>query len=47
MTPENLIALAPRFARVVLPLPIEQAFTYEIPDAMQGRIAVGCRASFQ
>ena len=43
MTPENLIALAPRFARVVLPLPIEQAFTYEIPETMQGRIAVGCR----
>ena len=43
MTPESAIALAPRFARVVLPLPIEQAFTYEIPDAMLGRVAVGCR----
>ena len=35
MTPESAIALAPRFARVVLPIPVEQAFTYEIPEAMQ------------
>jgi primosomal protein N' (replication factor Y) len=31
------------YARVVLPIPVEQAFTYEIPESLTGRIAVGCR----
>jgi len=43
MSSGSIVALAPRFARVVLPIPVEQAFTYEIPAAMQSRIAVGCR----
>ncbi|HET6347662.1 MAG TPA: primosomal protein N' [Candidatus Krumholzibacteria bacterium] len=34
---------APRFARVVLPIPVEQAFTYEIPGSLLGRVAVGSR----
>src|SRR5215813_3727480 len=40
---ETTVASTPRYARVVLPLPLEQAFTYEIPETMIGRIAVGCR----
>ncbi|HEX6790045.1 MAG TPA: primosomal protein N' [Candidatus Krumholzibacteria bacterium] len=43
MPPETLVALTPRFARVVLPIPVEQAFTYEIPESLSGRVAVGCR----
>ena len=43
MTLESTIALTPRFARVVLPLPVEQAFTYEIPEALLGKVAVGSR----
>jgi primosomal protein N' (replication factor Y) len=31
------------YARVVLPIPVEQAFTYEIPESLTGRIAVGSR----
>jgi primosomal protein N' (replication factor Y) (superfamily II helicase) len=34
---------SPRFARVVLPIPVDQPFTYQIPDAMLGRVAIGCR----
>jgi primosomal protein N' (replication factor Y) len=32
-----------RYARIVLPIPVEQAFTYEIPDALAGKVAVGSR----
>ncbi len=34
---------AQRFARVVLPIPVDQPFTYQIPDALVGRVSVGCR----
>lgn len=34
---------APRFARVVLPIPVDQSFTYQIPDELLGRVNVGCR----
>src|SRR5688572_13091329 len=40
---ESVLVNAPRYARVVLPLPVEQAFTYEIPDLLKDRIAVGSR----
>jgi primosomal protein N' (replication factor Y) len=45
MRPDTTVDIAapPRFARVVLPIPVEQAFTYEIPDALLGRVAVGAR----
>jgi len=45
MRPDTTVDVAapPRFARVVLPIPVEQAFTYEIPDAMIGRVPVGSR----
>lgn len=43
MSSETALDLVPRFAHVVLPIPVEQAFTYEIPDALIGRIAVGSR----
>ncbi len=33
----------PRFARVVLPIPVDQPFTYQIPDQLLGRVTVGCR----
>ncbi len=34
---------APRFARVVLPIPVDQPFTYQIPESLLGRVNVGCR----
>jgi primosomal protein N' (replication factor Y) len=34
---------SPRFARVVLPIPVDQPFTYQIPDSLVGRVTVGCR----
>ena len=43
MPPELLTASAPRYARVVLPVPIDQPFTYQIPHALSGRLFVGCR----
>ena len=43
MPPETAVSAAPRYARVVLPIPVEQSFTYEIPDLLLGRIAVGSR----
>jgi primosomal protein N' len=43
MSTESAVLVAPRFARVVLPIPVEQAFTYEIPEKLIGRIAVGSR----
>lgn len=36
-------AVARRFARVVLPIPVETPFTYEVPDELAGQIAVGSR----
>ncbi|MHC4605890.1 MAG: replication restart helicase PriA [Planctomycetota bacterium] len=33
----------PRYAEIVLNLPIDQAFSYEVPDKLDGRIAVGSR----
>ena len=32
------------FAQVVLPLPLDQPFTYSVPSALRHRIAVGMRA---
>ncbi len=32
-----------RYAEVVLPVPVAAAFTYEIPEDMQGRVAIGRR----
>jgi primosomal protein N' (replication factor Y) len=43
MPSELVAASTARFARVVLPIPVEQPFTYEIPDALAGRVFVGCR----
>ncbi|MBI5095545.1 MAG: primosomal protein N' [Candidatus Hydrogenedentes bacterium] len=39
----------PNFADVVLPLPLDQAFTYAVPPSLQDRIAIGMRvvAPFQ
>ncbi len=34
---------AARFARVVLPIPVDQPFTYQIPENLRGRVSVGCR----
>jgi len=34
---------SPRFARVVLPIPVDQPFTYQIPDPLLGRVVVGSR----
>jgi len=34
----------PRFAEVALPLPVDHSFTYEIPEALRDRVAVGMRA---
>ncbi len=36
-------SITPRFARVVLPIPVDQPFTYQIPDSLLGRVSVGCR----
>jgi primosomal protein N' (replication factor Y) (superfamily II helicase) len=35
---------APTFADVVLPLAVDQAFTYRVPDALKGRAVPGMRA---
>ena len=44
MPTEQLIEnTTPRYARVVLPIPVDQSFTYEIPEGMRGRVQVGCR----
>ncbi len=44
MPPEQIIdAGTPRYARVVLPIPVDQPFTYEIPEDMRGRVHVGYR----
>jgi len=43
MTLDLVATSTPRFARVVLPIPVDQPFTYEIPDALAGRVFVGCR----
>jgi primosomal protein N' (replication factor Y) len=45
MRPQNAPSSSgpPRFARVVLPIPLDQPFTYEIPDSLAGRVFVGCR----
>lgn len=40
---ETAPGTAARYARVVLPIPVEQAFTYEIPQPLIGRITVGSR----
>ena len=34
---------SPRFARVALPIPVDQPFTYQIPDPLLGRVVVGSR----
>jgi len=33
-----------QFADVVLPLPVDHPFTYEVPESLRGRVAVGMRA---
>src|SRR5262245_37605340 len=43
MPHETTVSASARYARVVLPIPVEQAFTYEIPALLLGRIAVGSR----
>ncbi|MBI2433312.1 MAG: primosomal protein N' [Candidatus Hydrogenedentes bacterium] len=35
---------APAFAEIVLPVPIDKAFTYEVPQSLRHRIRVGMRA---
>ncbi len=35
----------PRFARVVLPIPVDQPFTYQIPEGLLGCVSVGCRVA--
>ncbi len=41
--PASTTVDAPRFARVVLPIPVDQPFTYQIPENLLGRVTVGCR----
>lgn len=36
--------MPPRYAQIALPLPVEQLFTYEVPDALDSRVRVGMRA---
>ncbi|HEX5131953.1 MAG TPA: primosomal protein N' [Candidatus Krumholzibacteria bacterium] len=44
MSPEQIIETsAPRYAHVVLPIPVDQSFTYEIPADLRGRVRVGYR----
>lgn len=44
MSSESLIETGtPRYARVVLPIPVDQSFTYEIPGTLRGRVRVGQR----
>ena len=35
----------PAFADVALPVPLDQAFTYELPETLQHRVRPGCRLS--
>ena len=37
-------APGPRYAEVVLPLPVDHPFTYAVPDSLRDRAAVGMRA---
>ena len=36
--------MPPRYAQIALPLPVDQHFTYEVPDALARRAQVGMRA---
>ena len=33
-----------RYAEITLPLPVDQAFTYSVPDSLADRVKVGMRA---
>ncbi|MGC8793340.1 MAG: hypothetical protein ACP5U2_08115, partial [Bryobacteraceae bacterium] len=33
----------PRYCDVSLPLPLEQSFTYELPETLRHRVRPGCR----
>ena len=41
--PSHASSESRRFARVVLPIPVDQAFTYQIPDELIGAVSVGSR----
>lgn len=41
--PDNASDRGPRYVRVALPLPVDTAFTYEVPDDLRERVFVGCR----
>jgi primosomal protein N' (replication factor Y) len=44
MRPERtLTSTTARYARVVLPIPVDHPFTYEIPESLAGRIMIGSR----
>jgi primosomal protein N' len=40
---QTIEATTPCFARVVLPIPVDQSFTYEVPATLAGEIHVGSR----
>src|SRR5204863_9967712 len=33
----------PQFVEAALPVPLRRAFTYRIPEPLQGKLGVGCR----
>ncbi len=35
--------MAPRFAQVVLPVPVPRTYTYEVPDELAPRVVPGAR----
>ena len=41
--PSHASSESRRFARVVLPIPVDQAFTYQIPDELVGVVSIGSR----
>jgi primosomal protein N' (replication factor Y) len=42
-TPRASAGSTPRFAEVVLPVPVPRTYTYEIPDALADRVTAGAR----
>ena len=43
MSAAPLPSEAPLYCDVSLPVPLDQAFTYRLPETIRHRIAVGCR----
>ena len=38
-----MAASGPRFCEVALPVPLDQTFTYSLPETLRHRVAAGCR----